>query len=191
MPAPPAQLLEVLELATDQAHRAGLIIRNLREFVSKGGDQKKPLDLDQIILDVISLLKYELQTSGVRIDFSPGCHSHRVIAAKIQVEQVLINMVRNSLEAIENANTTGGHIILQSRILPNNSIEVTVSDNGPGVNPEILEDIFNPFQTSKKTGMGIGLSLSRSIIEMHGGKLWVDRNCQNGALFGFELPIST
>lgn len=191
MPAPPAQLLEVLELATDQAHRAGLIIRNLREFVSKGGDQKKPLDLDQIILDVISLLKYELQTSGVTIDFSPGGHSHRVIAAKIQVEQVLINMVRNSLEAIENANTSGGHIILQSRILPNNSIEVTVSDNGPGVNPEILEDIFNPFQTSKKTGMGIGLSLSRSIIEMHGGKLWVDRNCQNGALFGFELPIST
>jgi two-component system sensor kinase FixL len=112
------------------------------------------------------------------------------MADKIQIEQVLVNMVRNSLEAIGHAKITEGRVVLQTRLLPNDSIEVTVTDNGPGIDAEMVSRIFHPFQTSKETGMGIGLSLSRRIIETHGGKLWVDDDYQNGALFGFTLPVS-
>ncbi|MFZ0470901.1 MAG: ATP-binding protein, partial [Thiogranum sp.] len=83
----------------------------------------------------------------------------------------------------------GGRIVIRSRLLPNERIEVTVTDNGPGVDAAMGNKMFDQFHTSKETGMGIGLSLSRTIIEMHGGKLWADLNHQNGALFGFELPV--
>jgi PAS domain S-box-containing protein len=190
MTSPPQQLGEILERAGEQALRAGEIIRHLREFVSKGDDHKEPLDIGQVIGDTIVFLKYEVQKSDIKIEFHSGCRGCKIKADKIQIEQVLINMVRNSLEAIGNAKITGGQIVLQTRILPHELVEVTVTDNGPGINAATVNTIFDPFQTNKKTGMGIGLSLSRTIIEAHGGRLWVDKDYQNGALFGFELPVS-
>jgi two-component system sensor kinase FixL len=112
------------------------------------------------------------------------------MADKMQIEQVLINLVRNSLEAIGGAKISGGQVIIQSRLLSNDSVEVTVSDNGPGISPDMVDIVFHPFQTNKPSGMGIGLSLSSTIIETHGGKLRVDKDYQDGALFGFELPVS-
>ena len=188
--SPPKELCEILERAAEQAHRASDIIRHLREFVSKGGNRNEYLDLDQVIRDIINFLKYEIQKDDVKVEFYPRCRPFKVKANKIQIEQVLINMVRNSLEAIGNAGITDGQIMVRSRILSNDSIEITVADNGPGVKPAMVDAIFHPFQTSKKTGMGIGLSLSRTIIEAHDGRLWVDKDYQNGALFGFELPVS-
>jgi PAS domain S-box-containing protein len=176
MSSPSQQLGEILERATEQAHRAADIIRHLREFV-------------QVIRGIIIFLKHEVQESDVIIEFYPGCQTCKVTADRIQIDQVLINMVRNSLEAIGHAKITEGQVVLQTRLLPNDSIEVTVTDNGPGIDAEMVGKLFHPFQTSKETGMGIGLSLSRRIIETHGGKLWVDREYQNGALFGFELPV--
>jgi len=189
MSAPPPQLGEILGRASEQAHRAGDIIRHLRKFIDKGDSDKELLNIDQLIRDIILFLKYDVQKSHVKIEFFPGCKPCKVKANKTQIEQVLINLVRNSLEAIGNAATTGGQIVLQSRILSNDAVEVTVTDNGPGVDAALVDTIFNPFQTNKESGMGIGLSLSRSIIEAHKGRLWVDRNYQHGALFGFKLPI--
>ena len=188
--SPPKQLCEILERAAKQAHRASDIIRYLREFVSKESSRNELLDLDQVIRDIINFLKYEIQKGDVKVEFNPGCRSCKVNVNKVQIEQVLINMVRNSLEAIGNAESTESQIVVNSRILSDNLVEVTVADNGPGIKPVMIDTIFNPFQTSKETGMGIGLSLSLTIIEAHGGKLWVDKDYQNGALFGFELPVS-
>ena len=190
MSSPPQQLGEILVRATEQAHRAGEIIRHLREFVSKGDNNQESLDIDQVIRDIIIFIKHEVQESDVKITFHPGSQTCKIKANKIQIEQVLINMVRNSLEAIRNAEIPDGQIVLQSRILSNELVKVTVADNGPGINPAMINTLFNPFQTTKKTGMGIGLSLSRTIIETHGGKLWVDKDYENGALFAFELPVS-
>jgi two-component system sensor histidine kinase TtrS len=188
--SPPQQLCEILERATKQAHRAGDIIRHLREFVSKGDDHKELFEIDKVIRGIIIFIKHEVQKSDLKIEFYPGCQTCKVKADKIQIDQVLINILRNSMEAIGNAKITEGRVVLQTRLLPNDSVEVTVTDNGPGIDTEMVDMIFHPFQTSKDTGMGIGLSLSRRIIEAHGGKLWVDKDYQNGALFGFELPVS-
>ena len=189
-PAAPQQLGEILSRATEQAHRAGDIIRHLREFVSKEEKNIETLDLNQLIRDVITFLKWEVQQSGVTLQFRPDGLAHRITAGKIQIEQVLINLLRNSLEAIANENIQGGRVVIQTRLSANDMIEVTVADNGPGIEATIADRIFDQFQTSKKTGMGIGLSLSRTIIEAHGGKLWVDKNYRNGALFGFSLPAA-
>ena len=190
MPSSPQQLGEILELATEQAHRAGDIIRNLREFVSKESKNKETFELDRIIYDVITFLKWEVQKSGVKTELHLDGQAHKVTANKIQIEQVLVNLVRNSMEALKHAKIVEGRVVIQTRLLPNDMIEVSVTDNGPGIDATMAGKIFDQFQTSKKTGMGLGLSLSRSIIEDHGGKLWVDREYQNGALFGFELPVS-
>ena len=189
MSSPPQQLGEILGRASEQAYRAGSIIRHLREFIGKGNDDRELLDIDQVIRDVIIFLKYDVQKSGVKIEFLPGGEACAVKANKIQIEQVLINMMRNSLEAIGSAAITGGRIDLQARLSSTDCLEVTVADNGPGIDAALLDTIFNPFQTNKETGMGIGLSLSRSIIEAHDGRLRVDRNHQHGALFAFELPV--
>ena len=190
LPSPPQQLGEILERAMGQAHRAGDIIRHLRDFVSKEGKNKESFDIDQVIWDIITFLKWEVQDSGIKIELRLGGHKRKITANKIQIEQVLVNLVRNSLEAIGQAKITGGRVVIQTRLLPNDMIEVSVSDNGPGIDATMAGKIFDQFQTSKETGMGIGLSLSRNIIEVHGGKLWVDKDHQNGALFGFELPVN-
>ncbi len=190
LPSPPPLLGKVIERATEQAHRASNIIRQLREFVRKENNSKEAFDMDQAIQGVIMFLKWEAQQAGVQIEHLPGCQSRNVMANKIQIEQVLINLVRNSLEAIEHEHISGGRIVIQTGLLPNAMIKVTVTDNGPGIDADMADRIFDQFQTSKESGMGIGLSLSRSIIELHGGKLWADKTHQNGALFSFELPVS-
>ncbi|MGB7930672.1 MAG: ATP-binding protein [Gammaproteobacteria bacterium] len=187
LPAPP-QLSEILSRATEQAHRAGDIIRHLREFVSKKDNNIEIFDIDQVIKDVITFLKWEVQQGGVIVRFYPGGQSHKVHTCKIQIEQVVINLLQNSQEAIRDGNIEEGRVDIKSRLLTNDIIEVTDADNGPGIEASIADGIFHQFRTSKKTGMGIGLSLSRSIIEAHGGKLWADKNYQNGALFGIVLP---
>ena len=166
------------------------IIRNLREFVSKESKNRETFELDQIIYDVITFLKWEVQKSGVKIELHLDGQAHKVTANKIQIEQVLVNLVRNSMEALQHVKIVEGRVVIQTFLLPNDMIEVSVTDNGPGIDARMAGKIFDQFQTSKKTGMGLGLSLSRSIIEDHGGKLWMDENHQNGTLFAFELPIS-
>ena len=190
LPAPPGQLGDILDRATEQAHRAGNIIQHLRELVRKEDKSKEAFDLNQAIQHVINFLQWEVQGSGVHVEHLQGGQSHKVMANKIQIEQVLINLMRNSMEALEHAEIVEGRIVIQTRLLRYDMIELSVSDNGPGIDAAMADKIFDQFQTSKKAGMGIGLSLSRSIIEAHGGKLWVDKDHQNGALFAIELPVS-
>ena len=190
IPSPPPQLINVLERANEQAHRAGNIIKHLRELVSKETANKEPVDLDQLICDVVMLLKGDVQNSETKVELHLDGRRRKVMADRIQIEQVLINLVRNSMEAIEQADKTAGLVVIQSRVLANNAIEVTVTDNGTGIDATMLDVVFDPFQTNKATGMGIGLSISRTIIETHGGKLWVDKEPRTGARFGFELPVS-
>jgi len=189
MPSPPEKLTEILARAMEQAHRAGGIIRHLRKLVSKEEATNELFNLDQVIRGVINLLKSEVQDCGVSVRLSPGLGSHKTRGDQVQIEQVLVNVVRNSLEAVRDAEIPEGRVVIKTRLLEDDVAEVTIADNGPGIGAALAEKVFEPFQSGKKTGMGIGLSLSRTIIENHGGKLWVDKDYRNGALFGFKLPV--
>jgi PAS domain S-box-containing protein len=191
LPSPPPQLGEILERVEEQAHRASQIIQHLRNFLSKGDNHKEPLDLDQVIAGMINFLKPEMKNGHVKIEHHPGVpRGFKVMANKVQIEQILINLALNSLEAIKGSGKPTGNIIVQTRLLPNETIETTVTDNGPGIDADMAGRMFSPFQTSKSSGMGMGLSISRSIVEAHGGKLWADVQRRYGALFGFNLPVS-
>lgn len=190
VPSPPPGLAEVVERAAEQAHRSGDIIRHLRHFVTKGTIKKVSVDLDEMIEGITDFFEWELRNSHVKIDFHLNGRGRVVEADKVQVEQVLLNLVRNGVEAIQGAGIADGRLVLQTRVLPTGTIEVTVADNGPGVDPAMSGRIFDPFQTTKEAGMGMGLSISRSIIEAHGGKMWLADAPGRGAVFGFELPLS-
>jgi PAS domain S-box-containing protein len=107
-----------------------------------------------------------------------------------QGQTVLIIPEGRDITELRQADNTTGMVVIQSRVLANDAIEVTVTDNGTGIDATMLNIVFDPFQTSKATGRGMGLSISRTIIEAHGGKLWVDKEPRTGACFGFELPVS-
>ena len=189
-PAGSPQLCDILERATEQAHRAGEIIRHLREFVGKDTDNRKSIDVDRIIMDLDILLNSELKNTNVTLAYRFDSQDRKVRANKVQIEQVLVNLVRNSVEGIQSLAANGGTVTLKTCLLGDEFVQITVADTGPGIEAGMIEIMFEPFQTSKASGMGMGLSISRTIIENHGGKLWVDKDYHNGALFGFTLPIS-
>jgi C4-dicarboxylate-specific signal transduction histidine kinase len=161
----------------------------LRGFVGKEDSVKEPVDIDVLIYKLVKFVSWQIQKSGIEIEIITGGHGHNVLANKIQIEQVVLNLLMNSMEAIEDAETDKAKLVLQTRIKHDDVVELTVTDNGPGIDASILDLAFDPFQTSKTKGMGLGLSICRSIIETHGGKLWIDEKYQDGARLGFELPV--
>jgi PAS domain S-box-containing protein len=188
-PAAPRELCDVLERAAEQAHRAGSIVRHLREFATKETDHKQPQDIDPVITGVNALLCTEFKNAGVKFEHHLDGRGCKVMANKVQIEQVIVNLLMNSIEAIQSAQSNDGKVILETHVSDGEFIEVTVADNGPGINVDIMGKMFDPFQTSKASGMGMGLTISRSIIEEHGGRLWADEQRRNGALFGFSLSV--
>ena len=187
-PTPPKQLGDILGRTLEQARRASSIIQHLREFVSKESDHKQLVDVDEIIKDVQVLIGQELKSSNVKLEHQPDARGHKVMVNKVQIEQVLVNLLRNSTEAIQSVHRNDGRVVVKTQRSQDGSVEITVSDNGPGIDAGMRGKLFNPFQTSKVSGMGMGLSISRSIIEDHGGRIWADEQHDAGALFGFSLP---
>ena len=186
-PTLPEGLVDILERASGQAHRAGDVIHHLREFVSKGSNNKSRVILDDLVQDVIDFISWELRNSDIQITFLPASFAREVVVDKVQIEQVLINLIRNSVDAIRQAGISGGRVDIATCPAADGSIEMSVADNGPGIDPAVAGLLFEPYQTSKESGMGMGLSISRTIIEGHNGTLWAEQSKQ-GALFCIKLP---
>jgi PAS domain S-box-containing protein len=189
MPSVPDRVLDILAHANEQAHRASEIIQHIRNFISKKNSSRRPVDIDRTILEMSRFLDRELRTSHVELSLDLGGQGHLIMADSVQIEQVLINLIRNSIEAIHNAGIIDGRLVLQTRLPDAGSLEVTVSDNGPGIEPAMCNCLFEPFQTSKETGMGMGLSISRSIIQAHEGKIWLETTGPRGTTFCIRLPL--
>jgi len=187
-PSLPEGYIDILDRASGQAHRAGDVIRHLREFVSKGKHNKTWVVMDDLIQGVIDFIGWELHDSDIQVTFQSNSPECEVFIDKIQIEQVLVNLIRNGIEVIREAGITGGQLDIATRVAAEGSVEVTVADNGPGIDPKMAGSLFEPYQTSKEDGMGMGLSISRSIVEAHDGKLWVDKQRQQGALFHMHIP---
>ena len=189
IPSLPEGYLDILHRAGEQAHRAGDVIRHLREFVRKSSDDRSRVVLDDLVQGVIEFISWEIRDSAIQLDFLPSSGAHQVFIDRVQIEQVIINLIRNSIEAIRLNDMTDGRVDIRTRLDDSDSIVLCIADNGPGIDSAIADSLFEPYQTNKETGMGMGLSISRSIIEAHGGKLWAAMETSPGAMFCMRLPL--
>ena len=185
---PPPRVTEFLEKTAGQAERAGQIIRRLRGFVEKGSIERVPAFLDEMVKEATALGTIGSASDGIRIvyELAPGLPPVNI--DKIQIQQVVVNLVRNAADVLRGRDrrvltvrTTAGGDGYQ---------EVAVIDTGPGIAPEIADQLFKPFVTTKADGMGIGLSICHSIIEAHGGRIWAEPNPGGGTIFRFVVPES-
>jgi len=182
-------LRDAMEKAADQAMRAGEIIRRLRDFVAHGESERRVEDVKKLVEEASALALVGAKDTGVRVRFAFAPHLDFVLADKVQVQQVLLNLMRNAIEAMEDAETRD--LVVSTAAAPDNMIEISVADTGAGIAPEISAQLFLPFVTTKPQGMGVGLSISRTIIEAHGGSIAARPNPGGGTIFCFTLPAMT
>jgi two-component system sensor kinase FixL len=183
---PALRVREALEEISRQSLRAGQIIRHLREFVMRGETEKQAEDIRKMVEEAGALALVGSRERGVRsvFDFRPG--ADRVLADRVQIQQVLINLMRNAMEAMRDSERR--ELTVRTMPADGDLVAVEVSDTGPGISEEVAARLFQPFVTSKAGGMGIGLSISKRIIESHGGTMEARRSDEGGALFRFTLP---
>ena len=179
-------LRDAIGKAADQALRAGQIIRRLREFVARGESDRRIESLPKLIEDASTLALIGAKENGVDVAFRLDPAVDLVLADRIQIQQVLVNLIRNAIEVM--AETPGRRRLEIAAVADREDlVQVSVSDTGLGIAPEIAKQLFQPFVTTKRKGMGLGLSICRTIIEAHGGKIWVEPNPGGGTIFHFTL----
>jgi two-component system sensor kinase FixL len=178
-----------LDRAAEQALRAGQIIRRLRDFVSRGESEKRVESLAKLIEEAGALGLAGAREQGVRLHFNLDPEHDLVLVDRVQIQQVLVNLFRNALEAM--AQTPRRELAASNAKVADDMIEVTVSDTGSGFHDDVESNLFQTFFTTKETGMGVGLSISRSIVEAHGGRMWAEANKSGGATFRFTLPAAS
>jgi len=177
-----------LDRAAEQALRAGQIIRRLRDFVSRGESEKRVESLSKLIEEAGALGLAGAREQNVQLRFSLDPKADLVLADRVQIQQVLVNLFRNALEAM--AQSPRRELVVTNTPVADDMIEVEVSDTGTGFQDDVIPHLFQTFFTTKDTGMGVGLSISRSIVEAHGGRMWAESNASGGATFRFTLPAA-
>ena len=172
----------------EQAARAGQIIRRLRDFVTRGETERRVERIGKLVEEASALALVGAHERGVRVEVTIDPEVDWVIVDRVQVQQVLVNLLRNAMDAMQDAPRR--ELTVSLTAAGENMVEIAVADTGPGVSEEIAAKLFQPFVTSKQHGMGVGLSISRTIVEAHGGKIWCESNAGGGATFRFTLPAA-
>jgi two-component system sensor kinase FixL len=183
------QLRDALDKAGDQALRTGQIIRRLRDFVARGETEWRIESIKRLIEEISALALVAAKEQSVRVIFQLDPSVDLVLVDKVQVQQVLLNLLRNAIEAMETSERR--ELVVSTKPVADNMIAVSVADTGPGIDPKIAPQLFQPFVTTKRQGMGIGLSISRTIIESHRGKISMEPNPGGGSIFRFTLRAVT
>lgn len=181
-----ARLRDPVSKAAAQALRAGDVIRRLREFVATGENERHTESLSKVIDESLALALVGVKGRDVRVQTLRGYPADLVFADKVQIQQVLLNLIRNAVEAM--AGSPRRELTISTHEGEAGEALVRVADTGPGITPAQAERLFEPFMTTKKTGMGVGLSICRTIIDAHGGKIWIEETPGGGATFAFTLP---
>jgi two-component system sensor kinase FixL len=181
-----ARITEILGRATAQLQRASDIVRRLRSFVQKGEATKTQENVSTLLDEAVALLGMRSEGLKITTNASPGLPP--VLIDKVEIQQVLINLMRNAVEAMG----TGTRRELELSAVPTDArhIQISVKDTGPGLAKEVADKLFQPFVSTKTTGMGVGLSICRTIIIRNGGRIWADSNPEGGTIFSFTLPRS-
>ena len=184
-----AELLASLNQVGEQADRAAEIIRGVRRFVTKAKPLQTPVDVNAVVRDAAELMQFDARLAEAEIRFELWEPLPPVTADRIQLEQVMVNLMRNAFEAMRNAAPSPRVLTVRTAMGNGDRMLVSVHDTGVGIAPETMPHLFDRFFTTTPDGMGMGLSISQSIIESHGGHLWAEANAGRGATFCFVLPI--
>jgi PAS domain S-box-containing protein len=187
----PDDLQDILGKLEDQAIRAGDIVRRLRKFVRRNDSVRVLTDLNTLIRDVAKFVEPDVRLAESVLELKFDRPTLRVQVDEIQIQQVLVNLIRNAIDAMDDTPTGKRKVTVSTRILQDGRVEVAVRDAGKGLPPEELEQVFNAFFSTKQEGMGMGLAISRSIVEAHSGKLWAKPNSGPGVTFGFVIPYES
>ena len=183
-----AEVSEALECVVNDTYRAGDIIGRIRDQVRKVPPRKESVDLNDAIGDVIALVRGELSKNRVSVQTQLAEGLPPVHGDRVQLQQVMLNLILNAIEAMVGVDAEVRTLVISTESSPSEGLLVTVGDSGPGIAPEDRERVFESFYTTKAGGVGIGLSICRSIIDAHGGRLWADAHQPRGAAFRFTLP---
>lgn len=190
----PARASEAMEKAVVQATRASAIVQHLRSFIRKGETERSVEDLNKVVSEATALGLVGAKETGISVKVELSGEPLIVFIDKVQIQQVVFNLVRNSIEAMSEDKPPRSLVVSAvsfSEASPNEpaTAAVSVTDTGPGLAPEIREQLFQPFLTTKEKGMGLGLSICQSIIEGHGGRLQAIPGAERGVTFRFSLPL--
>ena len=178
-------LRDAMDKAGDQALRAGQIIRRLREFVTRGDSERRVESVKRLIEEASALALVGTKDQGVRVRFQFDPAVDLVLVDKVQIQQVLLNLLRNAVEAMEASQRR--ELVISTAAGDDDMVAVSVADTGSGIAPELMSQLFQPFVTNKRDGMGVGLSICRTIVEAHGGQITVEPNPGGGTIFRFTL----
>ena len=176
-----------MEDAAAQVLRAGQIIRQIRDFVGQGETDKRLEDVVQMIEEAGALALVGPDALGVETRYHFDAGASLMFADRVQIQQVLVNLMRNGLEAMSESQRR--ELVVTTVLRDQEAIEISVADSGPGLAPEVVEHLFEPFISTKRDGMGLGLSICRRIVEAHDGQLWSEPNPTGGTIFRFSLAV--
>jgi C4-dicarboxylate-specific signal transduction histidine kinase len=169
--------------------QAGEVIGRIRALIKKTPPRKDDLEINEAILEVVALTRGEVVKYGISLQTRLAAGLPRVQGDRVQLQQVILNLIINAVEAMSGVNEQARELLIDTASEAPNGVLVAVRDSGPGLKPESFDRLFDPFYTSKPGGMGMGLSICRSIIEAHGGRVWAAANAPQGAVFNFTLPV--
>ncbi len=184
------ELRAQLKQITDQAHRAADIVQRLRAFARKRPTHRVVTEPCRIVQDALALVEPSVRRQAIEIRTELATDLPPLEVDELGIQQVLINLIRNATEALRRSDQSRGEIAVSVRRSDGDAVEFAVSDNGPGLPSEVLERVFDAFYTTRSDGMGLGLSISRAIIDAHDGRLWAARENGRGATFYFRLPTA-
>jgi PAS domain S-box-containing protein len=185
-------LNEIAEIIVDirkANQRASQAIERIRHFLRKREMEMKPVDLNATVQDVVHLVTGDAMRRHVTLQVQLAAHNPQVLGDRIQLQQVLVNLVLNALDAMQDRPIGEKHLELKTLSLSERLCQISVADSGPGIAPEKLGEVFDSFFTTKQDGMGLGLSIARAIIDAHQGQIWAENNPQKGAVFRINLPV--
>jgi two-component system sensor kinase FixL len=180
---------EAIDNAAEQAIRAGQIIRRLRDFVARGDSERRVESMAKLVEEASALALVGIKDQGVHVRFQLGRSTDLVLADKVQIQQVLLNLIRNAVEAMHDSPRR--ELLISTTPAEDEMLMTSIADTGTGISPDVTDQLFRPFVTTKRQGMGVGLSISRTIIEAHGGRIWTEANPGGGTVFRFTLRAVT
>ncbi len=183
------KVYENMDKAVAQGERAAQIIRSLRQFIEKGETERARLDVNEIVDEACTMALVGTRNDGFRITSEMAVDLPPIMANKIQIQQVVVNLLRNSVDAMS-GDWVWREIRVATSLNGDDGVEIMVSDTGSGLPEIVAKQLFKPFVTTKADGMGVGLSICRSIVEDHGGRLWTEPNPGGGTIFAFNIAVA-